>query len=90
MVEGGSPSTTIALTGFHFVQRSQVLFKGIPVPHEAVSGSELRVTIDSSLLQEPGWHPIVVRNPEPLHPELGMEWGDGTSNEAHLIVAFPK
>ena len=26
---------------------------------------------------------------QPLHRELGMEWGDGVSNEAHLIVAFP-
>jgi hypothetical protein len=87
-VEAGSPTTTVTLTGFNFVRRSQVLFKGVPVPHEAVSGSELRVTIDASLLQEPGWHEIVVRNPWPLHPEIGREWGDGTSNAAHLIVAF--
>ena len=88
MVEAGAETIVVTLTGFNFVRRSQVLFKGIPVPHEAVSGSELRVTIDSSLLQESGWHPLVVRNPEPLHPELGMEWGNGTSNQAHLIVAF--
>jgi hypothetical protein len=87
-VEAGSPTTTVTLTGFNFVRRSQVLFQGIPVPHEAVSGSELRVTIDASLLQEPGLHEIVVRNPWPLHPEIGQEWGDGTSNAAHLIVAF--
>ena len=87
-VEAGSPTTTLTLTGFNFVRRSRVFFKGVPVPHEAVSGSEFRVTIDSSLLHEPGWHEIVVRNPEPLHPELGMEWGNGTSNEAHLIVRF--
>jgi hypothetical protein len=42
----------------------------------------------SSLLQEPGWHDIVVKNPWPLHPEIGQEWGDGTSNKAHLIVSF--
>ena len=87
-VEAGSPTATLTLTGFNFVRRSRVFFKGVPVPHEAVSGSEFRVTIDSSLLHEPGWHEIVVRNPEPLHPELGMEWGNGTSNEAHLIVRF--
>ena len=87
-VEAGSPTTTLTLTGFNFVRRSRVFFKGVPVPHETVSGSEFRVTIDSSLLHEPGWHEIVVRNPEPLHPELGMEWGNGTSNEAHLIVRF--
>lgn len=89
-VTAGSPTTTLTLTGFNFVRRSRVFFKGIPVPHDAVSGSEFRVTIDSSLLREPGWHSVVVKNPLPLHPELGMEWGDGTSNEAHLIVAFPR
>ncbi|MFL2547336.1 MAG: amidohydrolase family protein [Candidatus Rariloculaceae bacterium] len=89
MVEAGAETTRVTLTGFHFVRRSQVLFKGVPVPHEVISGSEFLVTIDSTLLREPGWHPLVVKNPEPLHPELGMEWGDGTSNEAHLIVAFP-
>jgi hypothetical protein len=88
MVEAGSPTTTVTLTGFNFVRRSQVLFKGIPVPYEAVSGSELRATIDSSLLREPGWQQIVVKNPQPLHPEIGKEWGNGTSNKAHLIVSF--
>jgi hypothetical protein len=88
MVAAGSPATTVTLKGFNFVRRSQVLFKGAPVPYKAVSGSELEVTIDSSLLQEPGWHDIVVQNPWPLHPEIGQEWGDGTSNKAHLIVSF--
>ena len=31
---------------------------------------------------------IIIVNEEPLHPELGKEWGNGTSNEAHLIVRF--
>jgi hypothetical protein len=87
-VTAGSPTTTITLQGFNFVRRSQVLFKGVPVPWKAVSGSELQVTIDANLLQEPGWHELVVKNPWPLHPEIGLEWGDGTSNAAHLIVAF--
>jgi hypothetical protein len=55
---------------------------------KAVSGSELQVVIDRSLLREPGWHEIVVRNPWPLHPEIGLQWGNGTSNRAHLIVKF--
>jgi hypothetical protein len=55
-----------------------------------VSGSELQVTIDSSLLREPGWHEMVVQNPWPLHPEIGRQWGNGTSNKAHLIVAYRK
>ncbi len=88
MVTEGSPTTTITLKGFNFVRRSQVLFKGIPVPYKAVSGSELQVTIDASLLHEPGWHDVVVRNPWPLHPEIGLQWGNGTSNKAHLIVKY--
>ena len=87
-VEAGSSTTEVTITGFNFVQRSRVFFKGVPVPHEAVSGSEFRVTIDARLLQEAGLHELVVVNPEPLHPELGMEWGNGTSNSAFLIVAF--
>jgi Amidohydrolase family len=88
MVSEGSPSATITLKGFNFVRRSQVLFKGVPVPFKAVSGSELQVVVDGSLLREPGWHDLVVRNPWPLHPEIGLQWGNGTSNKAHLIVKF--
>ncbi|MBI2186119.1 MAG: amidohydrolase family protein [Acidobacteria bacterium] len=88
MVTEGSPTTTITLRGFNFVRRSQVLFRGVPVPFTAVSGSELQVTLDTSLLREPGWHELVVRNPWPLHPEIGQQWGNGTSNKAHLIVRF--
>jgi len=87
-VVAGSETTTVTLTGFNFVRRSQVYFRGVPVPHEVISGSEFRATLDARLLQEPGWHDLVVKNPQPLHPELGMEWGDGTSNAAYLIVAF--
>jgi hypothetical protein len=88
MVTQGSPMTTVTLKGFNFVRRAQVLFKGIPVPYKAVSGSELQVTIDASLLEEAGWHDIVVKNPWPLHPEIGLQWGNGTSNKAHLIVKY--
>jgi hypothetical protein len=88
MVTEGSPTTTVTLKGFNFVRRSQVLFRGVPVPYKAVSGSELQVVVDASLLREPGWHEIVVKNPWPLHPEIGAQWGNGTSNKAHLIVKF--
>jgi hypothetical protein len=88
MVTEGAASATVTLRGFNFVRRSQVLFKGVPVPYKAVSGSELQVAVDGSLLREPGWHEIVVRNPWPLHPEIGLQWGNGTSNKAHLIIKF--
>lgn len=87
-VVAGSPTTTVTLTGFNFVRRSRVFFDGVPVPHVAVSGSELEVTVDARLLQQPGWRALVVENPQPMHPEIGREWGDGTSNAAHLIVRF--
>ncbi len=88
MATEGSPALTVTLKGFNFVRRSQVLFKGTPVPYKAVSGSELQVTIPAELLHEPGWHDVVVRNPWPLHPEIGLQWGNGTSNKAHLIVRY--
>jgi hypothetical protein len=88
MVTEGSADTKVTLKGFNFVRRSQVLFKGIPVPYRAISGAELEVTIPAELLHEAGWHDVVVRNPWPLHPEIGLEWGNGTSNKAHLIVKY--
>lgn len=88
MITAGSPTTIVTLKGFNFVRRSQVLYRGTPVPHTVVSGSELRVTLDETMLHEPGWHDLVVRNPQPLHPEVGEEWGNGTSNAARLIVKF--
>lgn len=57
-------------------------------PYRALSPTQLEVTIDSSLLHQPGWTDIVVVNPEPLNPELGYPWGNGTSNKAHLVVRF--
>lgn len=63
MVTEGDPTTTVTLKGFNFVRRSQVLFKRVPVPYKAVSGSELLAEVDASLLREPGWHEFVVRNP---------------------------
>lgn len=88
MVTAGDPTTTVTLTGFNFVRRSRVFYNGVPVPYRALSPTQLEVTIDASLLHQPGWTDIVVVNPEPLNPELGYPWGNGTSNRAHLVVRF--
>ena len=88
MVTAGDPTTTVTLTGFNFVRRSRVYYNGTPVPYRALGPTQLEVTIDSSLLHRPGWSDIVVVNPEPLNPELGYPWGNGTSNKAHLVVRF--
>ena len=88
MVTQGGPTISITLTGFNFVRKSRVYFNGTSVPYEAKSPTQLEVEIDSSLLHEAGWTDIVVVNPEPLNPELGYPWGNGTSNRAHLIINY--
>jgi hypothetical protein len=88
LVTEGSPTITLTIKGFNFVRRSQVLFKGVPVPYKAVNATELQVTLDANLLKEVGWHEIAVKNPWPLNRESGLPWGNGTSNKAHLIVNY--
>jgi len=86
IVTEGDPTLTLVIQGFNFFHRSQVYFDGLPVSAERVSGTELRVTIDESLLRRAGRFGIVVKNPGPLRDNEG--WGDGTSNRAHLLVDF--
>ncbi len=82
-------SVTVTLTGFNFVRRSTVYFKGTPAPFHIVSPTEIQVTLDPEALREAGRFDFVVRNPEPLDPfYLRSMWGNGTSNVAHLIVKF--
>jgi hypothetical protein len=79
----------VTITGFNFVRRSKAYFDGKPVPLRAVSPNELRITLDGELVKTAGRFDIVVKNPEPLDPSLGNHlWGNGTSNQAHLIVNF--
>ncbi len=88
MVTEGSPTITLTLKGFNFVRRSQVLFKGAPVPYKVVNAGELQVTLDANVLKEVGWHELAVKNPWPLNRVSGAPWGNGTSNKAHLIVNY--
>jgi hypothetical protein len=82
-------SAMVTLTGFNFVRKSTVYFKGKPVPFRAVSSTELQVTLDAEALREAGRFDLVVKNPEPLDPfYVRSMWGNGTSNIAHLIVNF--
>ncbi len=79
----------VTLTGFNFVRKSAVYFKGKSVPFHAVSATELQVTLDGDALREAGRFDIVVKNPEPLDPfYVRSMWGNGTSNVAHLIVNY--
>jgi amidohydrolase family protein/IPT/TIG domain-containing protein len=82
-------SASVTLTGFNFVRKSVVYFKGRLVPFRAVSSTELQVTLDAEALREAGRFDLVVKNPEPLDPfYVKSMWGNGTSNVAHLIVNY--
>ena len=82
-------SCVVTITGFNFVRRSAVYFKGRPVPFKAVSPTQLQVTLDAEALREAGRFDLVVKNPEPLDPfYVRSMWGNGTSNVAHLIVNY--
>jgi len=82
-------SAVVTLTGFNFVRRSTVYFKGNPVPFRTVSSTEIQVTLDAEALREAGRFDLVVKNPEPLDSFfLRSMWGNGTSNVAHLIVNY--
>jgi imidazolonepropionase-like amidohydrolase len=85
MVSEGSPTTVVTVKGFNFVRRSRVYFDGQPVPYRRVSATELQLTLDENLLKRAGRFDIVVTNPEPLN---NPQWGNGTSNKAHLLVPF--
>jgi hypothetical protein len=79
----------VTLTGFNFVRKSAVYFKGKSVPFRAVSATEIQVTLDAEALREAGRFDLVVKNPEPLDPFFVRSmWGNGTSNVAHLIVNY--
>jgi len=93
IVTQGTPSATtpatVTLKGINFVRRSTVHFKGRPMPTQVVSPTELRFTLDAEALRTAGRFDLVVVNPTPVAPlySKGM-WGNGTSNQAHLIVNY--
>ena len=82
VIDVGSPETTVTLTGFNYVNGSQVLVNGEPVPTDVVSRTEIHATLSTALLSNPGRYVIRVRNPEPI---ATAEWGD-TSNPAKITV----
>jgi len=82
-------SAEVTLKGFNYVKRSVVYFKGKAVPFRVVSPTEIDVTLDAEALREAGRFDVVVKNPEPLDPfYVRSNWGNGTSNIAHLIVNY--
>jgi hypothetical protein len=85
LVTEGSPATTVTIKGFNFVRRMQVYFNGRSVPYNGVSPTEIQVMLDETLLRTPGKFDLVIKSPGPLSTP---DWGNGTSNTAHLLVNF--
>jgi len=88
VTQAATPASVI-IKGINFVRRSAVHFKGKPVPAQVVSPTEIRVTLDAEALRTAGRFDLIVVNPAPVAPlyTKGM-WGNGTSNQAHLIVNY--
>ena len=84
LVTEGDPTLTLTVQGVGFTSKSRVFFDGAPLPFERVSETELKLTIDASLIVRAGTYSVQVRNPEPL---LLPQWG-GVSNRAHLLVDY--
>jgi hypothetical protein len=89
VVTQSSQPATVTLKGINFVRRSVVRFNGKMLPTRVISPTELQFTLDAGALRTAGRFDLVVINPTPVDTffSKGM-WGNGTSNEAHLIVNY--
>jgi hypothetical protein len=85
LVTEGDPTLTMTIRGVNFTRESVVYFGERRVPTRLVSDSELEAVIDAGLISQVGTFPVTVRNPLPLQRP---EWGNGTSNKAHLLVNY--
>jgi hypothetical protein len=85
LVTEGDATLTMTIRGVNFSRESVVYFGERRVPTRLVSDSELEAVIDAGLISQVGTFPVTVRNPPPLQRP---EWGNGTSNKAHLLVNY--
>jgi hypothetical protein len=84
-VREGSPTLHLKVQGFNFFDRSQVYFNDIPIPFELKSITEIDAIIDETYLRRPGRFSLQVRNPPPA---ANLNWGNGASNVAWLLVSY--
>jgi IPT/TIG domain len=84
VVDQGSPTATVTLTGFNFVRSSRVYLDNQPLPTKVISRTELQATVDATILAKAAKYALTVKNPAPIAP---FEWGD-TSNQANLLVPY--
>jgi hypothetical protein len=87
IVKQGSPAT-ITINGFNFFDRCIVYFNNVIVPYRRVSRTQLEVTLNQNLLQQPGVFEILVKTPGPLINQQSWRARDGFSNKARLLVDF--
>jgi hypothetical protein len=85
LVTEGDATLTLTVQGVNFTKESLVYFGEHLVPMRRVSDTELEAVIAAGLISQVGTYPVTVRNPEPLQRP---EWGNGTSNKAHLLVNY--
>jgi hypothetical protein len=85
VITEGDPTLRLTIQGVNYTEESVVYFGDRPVPARRLSDTELQAVIDAGLISQVGTYPITVRNPKPMQRP---EWGDGTSNPAHLIVNY--
>jgi hypothetical protein len=85
IITEGEATLTMTVQGVNFTKESRVYMGERTVPSELVSDTELKVEIDAGLIAQVGTFPVTVKNPEPLQRP---EWGNGTSNKAHLLVNY--
>jgi len=85
IVTEGDATLTMTIRGVNFTPESLAYFEGTRLPTRVVSDSEIQAVIDAGLISQVGTFPVTVRNPKPLQRP---EWGNGTSNKAHLLVNF--
>jgi imidazolonepropionase-like amidohydrolase len=85
LVTEGDPTLTMIIRGVNFTKESIVYFGERKIPTRLLSDSELEAVVDAGLISQVGTHPVTVRNPQPLQRP---EWGNGTSNKAHLLVNY--
>jgi len=85
IVTAGDATLTMKIRGVNFTPESLVYFGELRLPTRLVSNTELEAVIDAGLISQVGTYPVTVRNPPPLQRP---EWGNGTSNKAHLLVNY--
>ena len=75
----------MTIKGVNFTIKSVVYANDEPIPSRFVSDTELQATLDKELLSRAATLALTVKNPQPIQRP---EWGNGTSNQALILVDY--